>query len=132
MFVSAFAARGKNFNHQVGWALQILLREEMRVLLCQVNEIGHNDVELRQQDVERRDKGFADGMRLQISHDQMREAQHDPLVPRRGRRTHVMDSVDNLVPLAIVRNPDVVCVGKLVRRMSRPHHPVLRRECTIV
>ena len=73
-----------------------------RTLARQIQKIRLDDIEVRDDDVERREKHFADRIRLEVIADGQVQLPQDPLVAQVGRWRHVVHPVDQLVPLPVV------------------------------
>ena len=84
-----------------------------RASVGHVQQIRFNDVELREDDIERGVKDPTDGMLLEPRPQHEMKIPGDCLMLRVRRRCHVVLPVDQLVPPPVVREQQKVVVGEL-------------------
>ena len=87
-----------------------------RTRVGHVQQVWFHNVELGEDDVEWREKDSPYGLLLQARSDDEVKVAQNGLVFRVRRRRHVVLSVDQLVPLPIVREQQEIVVGELQTR----------------
>src|SRR5689334_21411473 len=111
-FVPSSRAGREDLHHQVRRPLGVLLRDSFAVpLLREVEQVRHDDVVLREDDVERRERNHAQTALPDVVTDDQMQVSCYELVSRHGRGRYVVLSVDQLVPEPIVGELHKVLVG---------------------
>jgi hypothetical protein len=114
-FVAAPCSRRSDLDNEVRCACHVLAGKQFRrTFVGYVEEIGLDDVEAREQHVERREEDSTDRMVPKPGADREVQVAGDCLVPEIGRRRHIVLPVDQLVPLPIVGKEQEVVVGELL------------------
>jgi hypothetical protein len=89
------------------------LRNHVRVGLGHEDQVRLDDVVLREDDVERRDKDLAAAVGFHVEDERERELEQNPLMTGRRGRRHAQLPVEELVADAAVGQGGVVTVGEL-------------------
>src|SRR5438093_8716113 len=121
--VNLSRSRRKDFDHEIWCAPDVLIGHDTGTIARNVKEVGFNDIEIGEHDVQRRHKGFTNRILLEVHSKQREETSADPLVFGIRRWRHVMLAVDDLVAPSIIGKVHEIFVRKLDgRRPFRSYH----------
>lgn len=101
--VTSCGAWRQHFEDQVGRPLEVLLGHDGTACLQRKEQIGLNDIGFTEHDIVWSGKDHADWMGFSIRRQAMKEPSDDELVAGYRRERHEEISLDDLMPLPIVR-----------------------------
>ena len=116
--VPAPRRRREDLDDQVRRSLNVLVGQDLPARVGDEQQVGLDDIEYRKDDIERREKGFAAAMRLEMRSDRKYRFPENALMRRGRARRHDMHPVNQLVPLPVVRELQEVAVRELPRWRS--------------
>jgi hypothetical protein len=112
-FIHAAGALGKDLNNEIRGALGVFLVEDPGTPVGDEKQVRLHDIVAGEENIEGRREHLAEAVLLYEQGKPGAQPHREPLVWYRGGGAHVVLPVDDLVPLAVLREEEVVLIGKL-------------------